>query len=467
MNNNYSLKITAKNADLLKQILLFKAETSIEQLTQFALRSPEFCDQMLNILFPKRRPPTITPPVIQQCVRQLGVERARLLFVTSMIIGIFRDISCPQFDKEAFWQDSIRRGCIAQFLAETLSYENPYEAFVASFLSELGTLLLASRIPHLSSILSNLRSRVSKIRLANKKVLAGKTHAEEIATTGLSALLPPRILQSITDHHNPFPQKNRQAKLTCILHVADAIGDIAQSYPKKTALEEAQEALLILLEIKTPPMDLEHIFMAAETSASLLSQDLGIESNITLDFSSLLDIKKLVEMFDDQQYEFHSLNHKDFENKKIFLSSLDHVQSGDIAPYSILVLNLDHFRQINIGYGFPTGDNLLQLLQDKILRCMRSSDHILHHGKDEFIFLLPRTSTTGGRIVGERLRALIKSVYLTIGMQRIGCTASIGGITIQKPTKEDWDSLWIQINSQLQEAKSKGRNRVSWKIPSK
>lgn len=467
MTNTDSLKITAKNADLLKQILLFKVETPIEQLTQFALRSPEFCDQMLSILFPKRRPPTITPPVIQQCVRQLGVERARLLFVTSTIIGIFRDVSCPNFDKESFWQDSLRRGCIAQILAETLSYENPYEAFVASFLSELGTLLLASRLSHLSPILSDLRTRTSNIRMENEQLLAGKTHAEEVSSTGLSTLLPPRILQSISDHHAPFPQSNRQAKLTCILHVADAIGDIAQSYPKSVAIKQAQEALLMLEDVKTPSLDLENIFMAAETSASLLSQDLGLESNITLDYSALVDFKKLMNMLDDQQADFHPIHHKDFENKKTFLSSLEHVQSDARDPYSILALNLDHFRQINIGYGFPTGDNLLQLLQDKILRCMRSSDHILHHGKDEFIFLLPRTSTTGGRIVGERLRALIKSVYLTIGMQRIGCTASIGGITIQEPIEENWEKLWLQLNIQLQDAKTKGRNRVSWKMPSK
>lgn len=467
MNHQDTLKITSKNADLLKQVLLFQSETPIEQLTQLSLRSPEFCDQMLSILFPKRRPPTITPPVIQQCLRQLGVERARLLFVTSMIIALFRDVACPQFDKEAFWQDSLRRGCIAQFLAEALSYENPYEAFVASFLSELGTLLLAARMPHLSPLLSNLRTRVSSIRAENEKILSGKTHAEEISSTGLAALLPPRILQSISDHHNPFPQQNRQAKLTCILHVADVIGDIAQSYPKKAAIDQAQESLLTLLDINTTSIELENAFMVSETSSSLLSQDLGIESNITLDFSSLSDIQKLVEMFDDQQTDFHPIHHKDFENKKTFLASLKHVQSDDRDPYSILALNLDHFRQINTGYGFPTGDNLLQLLQDKILRCMRSSDHIFHHGKDEFVFLLPRTSTTGGRIVGERLRALIKSVYLTIGMQRIGCTASIGGFTVQKPTEEPWETVWPRLQEQVKEAKSKGRNRVSWKMPSK
>jgi len=467
MTQSDSLKITAQNAELLKKTLLFQAEIPIEHLTQFAVQSPEFCDQMLGILFPRRRPPTITPPVIQQCVRQLGVERARLLFVTSIIIKMFKDVSCPQFDKDRFWQDSLRRGCAAQVIAEKLSYENPYEAFVASFLAELGTLLIASRMEHISPILSKLRTRISNIRVQNEELLTGKTHAEEISTTGLASLLPPRILQSIVDHHTPFPLHNRQAKLTCILYAADAIGDIAQSYPKNTAIIQAEEALIMLLELQDAPLNLEGIFAATETSASLLGQDLGLDTDLTLDYSTLLKMDQLIELLDYQQPEFQPIAQKDFETQKVFFHHLKKVQNQGTDPYSLLVLNLDHFKQINVGYGFPTGDNLLKLLQDKILRSMRSSDHIFHLGKDEFIFLLPKTSTTGGRIVGERLRALIKSVYLTIGMQRIGCTASIGGITIQRPIEQSWEGIWPQVRTQLLDAKSKGRNRVSWRLPAK
>jgi diguanylate cyclase (GGDEF)-like protein len=132
-----------------------------------------------------------------------------------------------------------------------------------------------------------------------------------------------------------------------------------------------------------------------------------------------------------------------------------------------LFLNLDHFKLINVGYGFSIGDNLLNMLREKILRSMRSSDHIFYMGKDEFLFLLPNTSVTGGRIVGERLRALIKSVYLTIGMQRIGCTASVGGITIQNPTEQIFEVMWPQVHEQLRQAKSKGRNKVVWRLSKK
>jgi len=47
-------------------------------------------------------------------------------------------------------------------------------------------------------------------------------------------------------------------------------------------------------------------------------------------------------------------------------------------------------------------------------------------------------------------------------MQRIGCTASIGGLTIQAPSEESFEALWPQLLNQLKNAKNKGRNRVSW-----
>ena len=154
MKASENLQISAQEATLLQQLFQLQSQTPIEALTQFALQSTSFCDQMLSILFPKRRPPTITNPVIQQCVRQLGSDRAQLLFTASTIISIFNNrIKTPQFSKNIFWLDSLRRGFIAQTLAEELSYPNPYEAFIASFLSEIGTLILAIRQPHKRSAL--------------------------------------------------------------------------------------------------------------------------------------------------------------------------------------------------------------------------------------------------------------------------------------------------------------------------
>lgn len=465
--NSHALKITEADAELIQQLLQLNNQTPIEQLTQFALQSPAFCDQMLSILFHRRRPPSITTPVIQQCVRQLGVDRARLLFVTSTIIKLFSEVVTPQFNKDLFWQDSLRRAFAAQMIAEELSYPNPYEAFVASFLSELGTLLLASRLQHISPILGKLRTRISVLRLQTEEVLTGKNHAEELSTTGLVSILPPRILQSIIEHHNPFPLNNRQAQLTCILNVADSIGDLAQTYPKKEAIKEAEEALILLMDFQQHPLSIESLFSAAETSANLLGQDLGLETSTTLDFSILSNMEELIELLNTDVFsEPPPVTLKSFESKHDFLQKLTLAQR-QTTPYSLLLLNLDHFKQINVGFGFPTGDNLLAMLREKILRSMRSTDIILYLGKDEFLFLLPETSVTGGRIVGERIRALIKSVYLTIGMQRIGCTASIGGITINDPREQSFESLWPHVQDQLVQAKSKGRNRVNWQTSNK
>ena len=462
MKASENLQISAKEATLLQQLFQLQSQTPIEALTQFALQSTSFCDQMLNILFPKRRPPTITNPVIQQCVRQLGSDRAQLLFTASTIISIFNNrIKTPQFSKNIFWLDSLRRGFVAQTLAEELSYPNPYEAFIASFLSEIGTLILAIRQPHNSPLLANIRTRKSDIRFLTEKLLTGNTHTEEISSNGLSSLLPPRILQSILNKHQAYPLDNQQAFLTCIVSTATTIGDIAQAYPKKDVVQEAEKALRVLTFYHQDPISLEMIFTAAETSVSLIGQDLGLDTSFALDFGIISDINSLLDFLDTSQEELFESSSKQFEKRQDLICKIEQLRDSK-TPYSLLLLNIDHFRQINLGYGFPTGDNLLHMLSQKMLRSMRSTDHISYIGQDDFLFLLPNTSITGGRIVGGRLRSLIKSVYLTMGMQRIGCTASIGGVSIPEPEDETFALLWPQLLAQLKQAKNKGRNRVSW-----
>ena len=136
------IKISSQHSKVLKSLLRVKNELPMAQLTKLALLSPNFCELMLDILFPKRRPPSVTTPVIHQCVRQIGFERVRHLFLCSSFISIFKNVQMPGFRKGYFWQDSVRRGFAAQAIAEELQYPSPYEAFIAGFASELGSLLV-------------------------------------------------------------------------------------------------------------------------------------------------------------------------------------------------------------------------------------------------------------------------------------------------------------------------------------
>ena len=82
-----AIRITQKQAKILGFLLRLPVDVTVETVTKLALQDPNFCDRLMGIIFPRRRPPSITPPLIHQCVRQLGVERVCRLFLCNSIFN--------------------------------------------------------------------------------------------------------------------------------------------------------------------------------------------------------------------------------------------------------------------------------------------------------------------------------------------------------------------------------------------
>jgi len=130
-------------------------------------------------------------------------------------------------------------------------------------------------------------------------------------------------------------------------------------------------------------------------------------------------------------------------------------------PFSLLMLDIDHFKVVNDTYGHMAGDEALQALATLIRREIRPVDLVARYGGEEFVMLLPETTGPGALELGERLRAFIAghAVPLSTG-HTIFLTVSIGLATYP----DDADSLPRLVNladQALYAAKSAGRNRVN------
>ncbi|GAB6389137.1 GGDEF domain-containing protein [Stutzerimonas marianensis] len=129
-------------------------------------------------------------------------------------------------------------------------------------------------------------------------------------------------------------------------------------------------------------------------------------------------------------------------------------------PLSVLMLDVDNFKEYNDKHGHLAGDHALCLVVDTLSRQLRAADSLVRYGGEEFVILLPEMSIEDARNVGERLRSSleqIRSFQSPIGMLP-GVTVSIGVAPMQPA-----DSLenLIQIaDNALYRAKASGRNRV-------
>ena len=138
-----------------------------------------------------------------------------------------------------------------------------------------------------------------------------------------------------------------------------------------------------------------------------------------------------------------------------FGAQIEQVSFGN--PCAALILDIDHFKTVNDLLGHQAGDRCLQAVGEIITGNIRSVDRAGRIGGEEFVVLMPDTSSQMARAVGERLRNAIQTagVYHADGEP---VTASIG--VAVAAVSDTVDSLLARADRALYQAKRQGRNRV-------
>ena len=129
------------------------------------------------------------------------------------------------------------------------------------------------------------------------------------------------------------------------------------------------------------------------------------------------------------------------------------------APLAFLMLDIDHFKRINDGYGHAAGDAVLRQLADILKRTSRSEDMVFRYGGEEFAAVLTNANLKIALQIGERIRALIEKTTFQWEDQLIPLTLSIGA-AISSGTEADSIELIRAADLALYQAKECGRNRV-------
>jgi diguanylate cyclase (GGDEF)-like protein len=131
--------------------------------------------------------------------------------------------------------------------------------------------------------------------------------------------------------------------------------------------------------------------------------------------------------------------------------------SRTVSPLAALLLDLDHFKQINDTYGHAAGDDVLAAVGAAMRATIRASDFVGRYGGEEFVILLPDTGREAAELAAEKLRSAIATTTVS-GVTR-PITASIGLAVLPDDAGESV-ALLRQADRALYAAKSNGRNRV-------
>jgi diguanylate cyclase (GGDEF)-like protein len=128
--------------------------------------------------------------------------------------------------------------------------------------------------------------------------------------------------------------------------------------------------------------------------------------------------------------------------------------------FCCMMLDLDHFKQVNDTYGHPVGDQVIKEFARRCKSSVREVDLVGRYGGEELVILLPETDRKTAMQVAERLRASIAAGPIRVGEKEIAMTVSIG-VAAKDENTLHLDTLIARADQAMYIAKHKGRNRVA------
>ena len=131
-------------------------------------------------------------------------------------------------------------------------------------------------------------------------------------------------------------------------------------------------------------------------------------------------------------------------------------------PLSLIMADIDHFKNFNDSYGHQAGDEVLKKVALIIKENIRLIDIAARYGGEEFAVILPKTDINEAIIVAERIRSCIEQASFTFNGATVGVSISMGVTQYDSSMDMDKESLIERADKALYKSKNDGRNRVTY-----
>lgn len=233
-----------------------------------------------------------------------------------------------------------------------------------------------------------------------------------------------------------------------------------QRQSRRAALENARQAMHIeLLQEQARVRSLE----AERQQRELRSERIGLIMLV----AGLALIAAIVLWRLRDLRRFRELSIRDdltsLANRRFIFEQLRALLAGlrqDLGVVSIVLIDLDDFKNVNDRHGHPVGDRVLKVVARAIAEILRPGDEVARVGGEEFLLVLPRTDLADATGVAHRARETVESLRVPVdGDESIQVTASFG-VACTTPNRHSVDALYAAADEALYHAKEQGKNRV-------
>lgn len=429
---------------------------------------------------------------IDKALTVLGVNVLKNIALSFVISEELRASSDSGFDLDYFWRRSVTAAVAADLTAKMVGQSND-DAFVTTLLADIGILLLQRHDPPgYQVLLEDHEARSCPIGEVEREHY-GFDHAELSATLLARWGLPKTVTEPLTYHHRPSAAPEKYQEAAEVVQLADRLSAIYHSPGSSGQVNQLQTLMTSRFGLSAPAVEMLVDSVAEKAVEVFAGFDLdpgGMrpysemlqDANEELGSMNLSSEQMLMELKQGNQKneklaaELRQANAKLRElvfrdgltglfNHRYFQEMVDHEMERVLrfgSCFSLLMFDLDNFKQVNDRYGHPVGDLVLKNIAETVNSGVRSSDVVARYGGEEFAAILPGADASGLRVFAERLRRRVEEVETVVGTERLSVTISIGGTTYQPGVaKVDKFGIIDTADRALYQSKALGRNRVT------
>lgn len=443
----------------------------VEDLAQVIRSDPALSVKLLKIVNSPIFGISRTVSTVSDALVWLGVNAVRTIALSLSVISSVRGDS-EAFDYPYFWKRSLLSAMAARQCAEVAGFGNKEEVFLNALLQDIGVLALVEGLGEDYRAIARRAGHDHQALVRLEREELGTDHAEIGAWLARRWSLPAEIIDTIRLSHSG----TRSNPTADQVQASGWIADIWLSDDVHASTAEARAIAEELLDIDPEQFEalLQQIAEALPEMTSLFDVQIGSEEDITaileqaretlmlMSLQSVLSLESQNREIEERSQRdpltgLYNRSHLEHRFERAFLRS-----SQQHDPLSVLFCDIDYFKTINDTYGHQVGDDILKGVAHALERELGAEDTLARFGGEEFVILLPNSSTTHARVLGERIRSCVRGwSHSTRDGKTIRVTISIGSATHNDQHRfPHHEQLLEAADKALYNAKRDGRDRV-------
>ncbi len=219
-----------------------------------------------------------------------------------------------------------------------------------------------------------------------------------------------------------------------------------QSLESIRQMKKAQEELMDLQQVTQAKLEAR-----VEERTTDLNNALEALETLNRELEAKSTIDELSGLYNRRSYDEH-------------IASEFRRAQRNASPLSVIIIDIDHFKNINDTYGHLVGDFCITWMADRLLKYLRrSADKGFRYGGEEFCMILPETDEEGAYAIANELRAGVEQAFLEVHGHRLKITVSCGVTTYHQHPNVRVEDIFATADKALYVAKQSGRNQVQAK----